>query len=151
MNRDWRRPQQLINLGAVLSVAAVLALLGGVPGLLFGVAAFIAWLVGPPIFAFIFGQAGLAAVTTSPYTPLVGITEIALVGIVISDPEIPLRPRTQGVALTGGLTLAGIIWLLRTDAIWTGALISLGGFGVLLYAVHRYELLITDQLTPSHE
>lgn len=145
--RTWLSPQRGLGILALLVVVPTLVAIGGLAGIVFAAAVSILWFVAPPVFAFVFAQAGLAAVTSPPYPPIVLIGELGALAIVGSDPRLPLQARTFGVAIGGLVVLAGAVWVTHTTALWGAALLSLAGMGILLYGVHRYELLTTGQLS----
>jgi len=145
--RNWLSPQRGLGVLALLVVVPTLVTIGGLPGGVFAAAVVIAWLTAPPVFAFVFAQAGLAAVTSPPYPPIVLVGELGVLALAISDPRLPLQARTYGIAVGGVAVLAGAVWLTHTTALWGAVLVSLAGTGMALYGVHRYELLTTGQLS----
>lgn len=145
----WQQPQRILGLVAVLSAAALLSSLGGLPGVLFGVGAVGAWIAGPPVFAFVIAQAGVGAVFTPSFSLGVIGTELALVVVLLSDATLPWTNLSRGIA--GGCAIFGgaVIWGGQSLPTWqlAGLILALGA--LLIYAVHRYELLTTNQL--NHE
>lgn len=130
----------------LIGTVAGLFLLGGLPGAVFGLTALGVWLVTPPVFAFVLAQAGVAAVTAPPYSTLVFGVEAALLVGVLSDSGIPFTIRSR-VAAAGAVTaIAGGLWLNDAQPVWLAAGSTLAVVAVFLYAVHRYELLSTNQL-----
>lgn len=139
--------RRLLGLGAVLAVGSILGVLGGVPGLLFGATAVVVWLTTPPVFAFVLAQSGIAAVTSSPATPLVVVAELALLTMLLSDTRLDVSTRPIGGALLGVAVVAVGLWVMQPVSLWLTALGSLLGVSGLIYGVHRYELLATGQLS----
>lgn len=149
------RSRRSVAVGAVAATGTVgvLFVLGGVPGLLFGLAATAAWVVAPPVFAFAVGQAGLAAVVEAPFPPVVAIGELTVLAFLFSDPDLPLTARTWALPALGTAVLAGIVWAAVGEGLAAVGVVCLAGLAVLAYAVHRYELLATGQLSegPTNE
>lgn len=147
MTDDYRnRLQQLAGVLSLLAVVAALAILGGFPGIIFGLAVVITWLAAPPVFAFVIAQAGLAAFSTPTGSSRFVAAEIAVVALLLSDRQLSVTLRTHGVAICYISLVAGAVWLLQPASIWVGAIVSLAGVAVALYTGHRYELLATGQL-----
>lgn len=130
----------------ILTAAAVLTITGGVAGLTYGIAAGFLWVITPPVFAFIVAQAGLAAVTGTPLTPLVAAAELGLVGVLASD--LQRFPRSaHAVAAIGGLCgVLVVTWVTVQSSMLAATAVVIVGCSVVLYAVHRYELIRTGKL-----
>lgn len=141
--RDWMR---VGNGLAVVATAVLLGYLGGLSGIAFGVVAGVSWVLGPPVFAFVLGQAGLAAIATPPYSWLVVATECALIAVLLTDSRIPWTIQSRGIGLLAAAGLTTGIWLAQPMALWSVAIGCLTLIAVLTYGVHRYELLVTAQL-----
>lgn len=142
-----RSPRDLaLGTGALLGVTGALFVLGGVPGLLFGLVAAAAWTLTAPVFAFVIGQAGIAAVVDAPYPPLVVAAEFAVLALLVSDRSLPPTARTWGVPVLGSTALGLGVWVAYSHSLAAAAVLCLAGATALTYAVHRYELLVTDQL-----
>jgi len=121
-------------------------MIGGVPGIMFGIASVITWLVAPPVFAFVIAQAGLAALATPPYSLSVVAAELALFGVIFTDPVHPWTQQSRATTVICVGFLTGGLWIGRSRPVWSLAVGVLAVFAVLLYAGHRYELLTTRQL-----
>jgi len=147
MTRTTQEPlQRVAGIGALIAVFAILAIRGGGPGIVFGLAAIVAWLAAPPVFAFVIAQAALAAVMSPPYDLRFVAAELATATLLLADTELPITLRTHGAAVCLVAVLIGGLWLVQPTAIWVTAISSLVSIGGLLYAGHRYELLTTAQL-----
>lgn len=150
MNLDNQtRTSLAVVLIALLVTTGTLFVLGGFPGLLFGLGATLVWLLAPPVFAFAVGQAGVAAVVSIPYPPLIVVAELALLTILIGDNQLPATLRTWTLPVLGSTIVAVGVWTVSSYSLTAAAGFTLAGLAVLTYALHRYELLITDQLTEA--
>ncbi|MDL0125597.1 hypothetical protein PNP59_04210 [Halobacterium salinarum] len=145
----WDRPQRLAGGIAMLLAAGLLGNLGGVAGVLFGGAAIGAWLVGPPVFAFVISQAGVAAISPVQFSiPIAGM-ELALLVVLLSDSTVPWTATSRGGAALCAILGGALIWVGQHLPTWQLALAVLAVATLCIYGVHRYELLTTNQL--NHE
>lgn len=140
-------PQRGIGLLALLGASSVLVVLGGGTGVVFGLAALGAWVVAPPVFAFVFAQSGLAAVTSPPILLPVAFAEVGLLAMLVTDPESHVSVRDAAIVVVGVGTLTGLVWSLQPTPLWLAAVLVLLGISGFVYGVHRFELLATGQLT----
>jgi hypothetical protein len=143
---SWRHPHQLGGFLALLTAGSILTVLGGLTGAVFGIAAAIAWVAGPPVFAFVLAQAGLAALVSPPYSLLVALAELLLLVVLLSDPRVPWTGWSHTLAVSAVAVLVGLGWLLQSLSLWGLAVGTVVMLAVFIYAVHRYELLVTHQL-----
>lgn len=147
IRNDYTSPA--LGVLGLLITGCVLFVLGGLPGLLFGLVAATTWILVPPAFAFAVGQAGVAAVATPPYPPLLVIVEIALLAVLVSDTHLSANVQSQIIPALGIVLVAAGAWGASAHSLAAAAVVCLAGLTTLIYAVHRYELLITDQLTEA--
>jgi hypothetical protein len=132
-------------------VGGILMAMGGVTGIAFTVVAATAWWGAPPVFAVILGQAGLAAITAPPYSPLVWVAEGALVVLLLGDPHLKFSLKTAS-ALLGLVTLLTVVtWVAVQQLPRVGATTLLTVSAVLVYGVHRYEVVRTGKLDTQNE
>jgi len=82
-----------LGIGSLLALTGVLYTAGGHVTAAFGLAAAGAWLLGPPVFAFVLGQTGLAVVLTPASPALLAVGEVALLGLLFSDVAVQRRFR----------------------------------------------------------
>jgi len=78
-----------LGIGSLLALTGVLYTAGGHVTAAFGLAAAGAWLLGPPVFAFVLGQTGLVVVLTPASPALLAVGEVALLGLLFSDVAVP--------------------------------------------------------------
>lgn len=133
------RIRDALGVVALLAVSGVLYQAGGGVPVAFGAAAAVAWVLGPPVFAFTIGQAALAAVVDPSELLLVGVGEAALVGVLFSDTEVPFPIRSWLSALLLAAPVVAATAVLQSRSLRLGAATYVCGFGILLYGVHRYE------------
>jgi hypothetical protein len=139
--------QRRDGLGVVglLAVSGVLYEAGGAVPATFGVVIAVVWGLGPPVFAFAIGQAALAAVVSPSDLLVVAVGEAALLGVLLSDVEVPFPVRSwlSGLLLAGPVVAATAVP--QSRSLWLGAATCVCGFGGLLYGVHRYERMAVPQ------
>lgn len=136
----------VLGAAALFIATAALFVLGGLNGVLFGAVAAVAWLVLPAGFAFTIGQAGLAAVTTLTISPPLIIAELALLALLVTDASIRLDLRAMTIPFFTIAVLGLGVYAVAGQSIIGAAALSLAGSAALVYTVHRYELLTTNQL-----
>jgi len=145
----WYRPQRLAGGIAMLLAAGLLGRLGGVAGVLFGGVAIGAWLVAPPVFAFVLAQASVAAISPTQFSLSVAGIELALLVVLLSDVTVPWTATSRGVTALCAILGGALIWVGQPLPTWQLALAVLAVATLFIYGVHRYELLTTNQL--NHE
>lgn len=144
-----------IAAGAVVIAALGLALLGGVVGVLAGVATLVVWWYTPGPYAVGVGQFGLVAVAPADALFPILVVELALLGVLVG-PDVeaergqvnaPARvaPATVGITSVLGLIALGALW--TVEAVWSGALVLVLTAVLAGYAVHRYELVALGMVT----
>ena len=134
------QPRDALGFGSLIGLTALLYTTGGQLAAAFGVAAIGAWLLGPPVFAFAIGQAGVAVVFTPADLSTLAAGELALLGLLLSDVDVPSPFHNWSVAvLLGGLVAAAVVGVLALErSLTTAAAVSVVGVGTVVYAVHRY-------------
>lgn len=134
------RPRDTLAVASVLILTGILYVHGGKLAAMFGLSTIVVWLFVPPVFAFAVGQAGLAVSLTSAPAPAIAIGTLALLGLLVGDPDVPSSVRSWTGAIVGsGLVAAAIIGIIP-HSMAIASLVSVGGFCVLGYVTHRYGL-----------
>lgn len=132
------------SVAATLVVAAVLWLSVGVEGLLVAGVVAVVWSVARTEYAVATGGI-MYVVLLSGGEPYPAFVAASFVAVFVADTVARWPKRTTGVVLVALLT-AGAVFseASRVDPTWLGAFALLGGFAVVVYTVHRYELVGLD-------
>jgi|GEM_PF-1939918 hypothetical protein len=139
-----------LGIGSLLALTGVLYTAGGHVTAAFGLAAAGAWLLGPPVFAFVLGQTGLAVVLTPASPALLAVGEVALLGLLFSDVAVPAPVPAWSLAVLLGGVVGGAAVLALPTSIPLAATVILTGIGAVSYSVHRYALAIATGKTEVH-
>jgi hypothetical protein len=139
-------PTVLVSASALVLVAAALWTTVGVASI--GITALVAvvWLLASTPYAVAVGGL-LTAVLASGSGLFDALAVGSLLGLFAADLIIEWPVRTAavgGVTLLPSAAVLAAVW--RVEPLWAGAVALLGGFGLLAYAVHRYELVLLGLL-----
>jgi hypothetical protein len=131
----------LVSASALVIVAAALWTIVGVASI--GITALVAlvWLLTSTPYAVAVGGL-LSAVLASGSGLFDALAVGSLLGLFAADLIIEWPVRTAAIGVVTLLPSAAVlsaVW--RAEPLWAGAVALLGGFGLLTYAVHRYELV----------
>lgn len=153
--RTAPRGKRTILGGVAAAVAAgAIAVVGGVPGILAGVALAACWYVLGPVYAFAVGQVAAVAVWDGRPLAVVAGLELAVLAVLVA-PDLATRSRRRvalwslaiAVALGGLAYGAQATW----ETTWATATVVLGVAALAAYGLHRYELLATGALDAAGE
>lgn len=134
-----------LRAGGALAAAAVLAVAGGPPGLAWAAALLACAAFLPVPLAFLVGQFGAAAVAADAGALLVA-AEGALLAVLASDlTDADWQSVAAGASVA--VAVAGVAWQANSISPWASVLGAVAVIAAATYAVHRYELLTTGQLT----
>jgi len=135
------QPRDALGGVSLVALTVLLYTAGGSVSLLFGLTAALAWLFGPPLFAFVLGQAGVAAFAPSMSLPTFILVELAVVLLLFGDVAIdsPIHNWSRAVLLGGIVAITTAVVLTVQSSLLAAGAVCLGAFGVLIYAVDRYE------------
>jgi hypothetical protein len=136
-----RLPNVLVSASTLAIVAAALWTTVGVASI--GITALVAivWLLASTPYAVAVGGL-LTAVLASGSGLLDALAVGSLLGLFAADLLIEWPIRTAAVGIVTLLSSAAVlaaVW--RVEPLWASAVALLGGFGLLAYATHRYELV----------
>lgn len=126
---------------AILVVAGALWLSVGVEGLLVAGVVAVVWSVSRPEYAVAVGGVVYVVLLSGvgEYTALAGAS---LVAVFAADALTRWPARTAGITLLALLTAVAVSSeASRVAPTWHGALAMVGGFALVAYTVHRYELV----------
>jgi hypothetical protein len=136
-----RLPNVLVSASALAIVAAALWTTVGVASIGITVLVALVWLLVPTPYAVAVG--GLLAAILAPDAGLFDALAVgSLSSLFAADFFIEWPARTAAVGVVALVPTAAVlaaVWL--AEPLWTAAVVLLGAFALLGYAVHRYELV----------
>ncbi|QLD87048.1 hypothetical protein HWV23_15395 [Natronomonas halophila] len=131
----------LVSASALVIVAAALWTTVGVASI--GITALVAlvWLLASTPYAVAVG--GLLSAILASGSGLVDALAVgSLLALFVADLVIEWPARTSAVGIVVLLpSAAALAAIWRAEPLWAGAVVLLGGFALLAYAFHRYELV----------
>ncbi|WP_435156834.1 hypothetical protein [Haladaptatus sp. DFWS20] len=143
------RLQAIISVSSALVVGLTLTAFHGLVGLVAGVAILITWYVLAPVFAFAFSHIVLGAVYPNGIDMVqVAIIEAGFLGLLVESAlrfESPRRLVTLfgGFFVALGLLVGGSYYL--SGDTWLVALVLTGAVALLVYGIHRYDIVVIQQ------
>lgn len=142
-----RTPDILFGGFAALFVVSAAGWLFGLTGLVAGLGVFLAWIAVSELAGFVVGQLSLIAIVSPTSVSLSGPVLVVELGLFILLAAAVLRPESsvRGLAVFAVLAavLAGIVLtgVRVSDQLWLVSTVFIAVTGLLLYGLHRYELV----------
>jgi hypothetical protein len=131
---------------AALAVAVVLAVLAGPPGAVAGAVVLASWYVLGSLYAFAVGQVAVVAFVGDWPVVYLAMSEAAAFAVLVAPDVATARGRRLAV---GTVLVSGLVGIVAYGAMvtwemtWVTAVVLLGVAGVVVYGLHRYELVAT--------